>query len=119
MATNSTGNSVTKTISMETAMWTDSDARARKLGLRSYSAYIQNLVRQDLQHRQALTITEASSGHSRTAHTAPATSPADAAAEKLFSYRAPRRRPAAASSQKPSSPKRAARSQKDRGRSIP
>ena len=85
----------------------------------TYIGEIQNLVRQDLQHRQALTITEASSGHSRTAHTAPATSPADAAAEKLFSYRAPRRRPAAASSQKPSSPKRAARSQKDRGRSIP
>lgn len=48
MATNSKGNSITKTVSMDVEMGKNAEERAKRLGLRSFSAYVQNLIRSDL-----------------------------------------------------------------------
>lgn len=58
MATNSTGNSVTKTISLDPDMAIASEARAKSLGFRSYSAYCQSLLRKDLSKGGNMTLEE-------------------------------------------------------------
>ena len=58
MATNSRGNSVTKTVSMAAQMGMDADVRAKSLGFRSFSAYVQNLIRNDLMEGGNLTLKE-------------------------------------------------------------
>lgn len=58
MATNSIGNNMTKTISMEVEMGVASEARRIALGFRSYSSYIQNLLRKDLAERKDIVMSE-------------------------------------------------------------
>ena len=48
MTTHSKGNSITKTVSMDVDMGSNADERARRLGFRSFSAYVQHLIRSDL-----------------------------------------------------------------------
>ena len=58
MATHTKGNSITKTVSMDPEMGSDAENRAAKLGFRSFSAYVQNLVRADLMDGGDLTLRE-------------------------------------------------------------
>lgn len=51
MPTNPQGDNVSKTVSMQTAMWKAAEARQKALGFRSYSAYVQSLLRKDLAER--------------------------------------------------------------------
>ena len=58
MATNSTCNSVTKTVSMDPEMAAASEARAKALGFRAYSTYVQNVLQRDLNERPDIVLTE-------------------------------------------------------------
>lgn len=58
MPTHSTGNSVTKTVSMDEAMFTQAEERAKNLGFRSFSAYVQKLIRADLTARGDMVLRE-------------------------------------------------------------
>lgn len=71
MATNSQGNSVSKTVSMDVKMGEDSEERAENLGFRSYSAYIQSLVREDLRARNDIVLSESNRANSSPNSTSP------------------------------------------------
>ena len=58
MTTHSKGNSITKTVSMDVDMGSNADERARRLGFRSFSAYVQHLIRSDLIDGGNLTLRE-------------------------------------------------------------
>lgn len=60
MATHSMGDSITKTVSLDKLMAAESELRFRRLGFRSYSAYVQSLIRKDLAAGGALVIHEES-----------------------------------------------------------
>ena len=60
MATNPQGDNISKTVSMETAMWSAAEARQIALGFRSFSAYVQSLLRKDLQDRPDIILSEKS-----------------------------------------------------------
>jgi hypothetical protein len=48
MTTHAKGSSVTKTVSMKPDMGKSADERATSRGFRSFSAYVQSLIRSDL-----------------------------------------------------------------------
>jgi hypothetical protein len=58
VTTHTKGNSVTKTVSMSPDMSAQAENRAKSLGFRSFSAYVQHLLRGDLMTGGDLTLRE-------------------------------------------------------------
>lgn len=59
MATHGKGNSVTKTVSLPNEMYEGAEERLATLKLNNFSRYVQDLIREDLKRRGALTVSEA------------------------------------------------------------
>lgn len=58
MATNSKGDSVTKSVSMPPALLAEVEARMKNLGRRNFSDYARSLIQNDLAERGDLVIRE-------------------------------------------------------------
>ena len=60
MATHSTGESAIKTVSMERSLYEQAEERAKRLGFRSFSAYVAKLIEEDVRDRPAIVLRETS-----------------------------------------------------------
>lgn len=58
MATNTKGNSVTKTISIPKAKFPEVQNRYQKLGLKGLSQYVQFLIKRDIAERRPFVVDE-------------------------------------------------------------
>lgn len=61
MATHSKGDNVGKSVSLKNKLFDEAEKRRIALGLGSFSAYVQHLVREDLRKRGALVLEEETS----------------------------------------------------------
>lgn len=62
MATNSPGDNAIKSVSMPPDLAQEAEARAKRLGFGSFSAYIQRLIEQDLREGGSMVIHERQAG---------------------------------------------------------